>query len=149
MASAWSPTASACCSTTNSTTSPPQSAPPTRSASWATRPTCPVPANRPLPSMPPPIVLKDGKPVLVTGSPGGSRIISTVLQVIVNVLDYRMDVEDAGAAPRVHEQWPPGEVRIERGFADDALAALRAMGHTIVVPLGQTSANSIAVTPNG
>jgi len=99
--------------------------------------------------MTPTIVLKDGKPVLVTGSPGGSRIISTVLQVIVNVLDYKMDVAAAVAAPRLHHQWLPDVVRIERGFADDALAGLRARGHEVIEPLGQTSANSIAVTPNG
>jgi gamma-glutamyltranspeptidase/glutathione hydrolase len=109
----------------------------------------PGPGKRPLSSMSPTIVLKDGKPVLVTGSPGGSRIISTVLQVIVNVLDYQMDVAAAVAAPRLHHQWLPDEVRVERGFADDTLAALKAMGHVIVVPLGQTSANTIAVTPNG
>jgi gamma-glutamyltranspeptidase/glutathione hydrolase len=109
----------------------------------------PGPGKRPLSSMAPTIVLKDGKPALVTGSPGGSRIISTVLQVIVNVLDYRMDVAAAVAAPRLHHQWLPDEVRVERGFADDTLAALKAMGHVIVVPLGQTSANTIAVTPNG
>src|ERR1700710_2309230 len=109
----------------------------------------PGPGKRPLSSMAPTIVLKDGKPVLVTGSPGGSRIISTVLQVIVNVLDYQMDVASAVTAPRLHHQWLPDEVRIERGFADDPLAALKAMGHVIVVPLGQTSANTIAVTPNG
>ena len=109
----------------------------------------PGPGKRPLSSMAPTIVLKDGKPVLVTGSPGGSRIISAVLQVIVNVLDYQMDVAAAVAAPRLHHQWLPDEVRIERGFADETVAALKAMGHVIVVPLGQTSANTIAVTPNG
>jgi gamma-glutamyltranspeptidase / glutathione hydrolase len=109
----------------------------------------PGPGKRPLSSMSPTIVLKDGKPVLVTGSPGGSRIISTVLQVIVNVLDYHMDVAAAVAAPRLHHQWLPDEVRIERGFAETTLDALRAKGHRIVEPMGQTSANSIAVTPNG
>jgi gamma-glutamyltranspeptidase/glutathione hydrolase len=109
----------------------------------------PGPGKRPLSSMTPTIVLKDGKPVLVTGSPGGSRIISTVLQVIVNVLDYGMDVAQAVAAPRLHHQWLPDVVRVERGFADDTLAALRERGHQVIQPLGQTSANSIAVTPNG
>jgi gamma-glutamyltranspeptidase/glutathione hydrolase len=109
----------------------------------------PGPGKRPLSSMSPTIVLKDGKPVLVTGSPGGSRIISTVLQVIVNVLDYGMDVAAAVAAPRLHHQWLPDEVRIERGFADETLAALKAKGHRVIEPLGQTSANSIAVTANG
>ena len=109
----------------------------------------PGPGKRPLSSMSPTIVLKDGKPVLVTGSPGGSRIISTVLQVIVNVLDYHMDVAAAVAAPRLHHQWLPDEVRIEHGFADSTLEALRAKGHKVIEPMGQTSANSIAVTSNG
>jgi gamma-glutamyltranspeptidase / glutathione hydrolase len=109
----------------------------------------PGPGKRPLSSMSPTIVLKDGKPVLVTGSPGGSRIISTVLQVIVNVIDHHMDVAAAVAAPRLHHQWLPDEVRVERGFTEDTLAALRAMGHQVIEPMGQTSANSIAVTPNG
>jgi gamma-glutamyltranspeptidase/glutathione hydrolase len=105
--------------------------------------------KRPLSSMSPTIVLKDGKPVLVTGSPGGSRIISTVLQVIVNVLDYHMDVAAAVAAPRLHHQWLPDEVRVERGFPEATLDALRARGHHVVEPMGQTSANSIEVTPSG
>jgi gamma-glutamyltranspeptidase/glutathione hydrolase len=109
----------------------------------------PGPGKRPLSSMSPTIVLKDGKPVLVTGSPGGSRIISTVLQVIVNVLDYKMDVAAAVAAPRLHHQWLPDEVRVESGFPADVLFELRAMDHLIVEPMGQTSANSILVTPNG
>jgi gamma-glutamyltranspeptidase / glutathione hydrolase len=109
----------------------------------------PGPGKRPLSSMSPTIVLKDGKPVLVTGSPGGSRIISAVLQVVVNVLDYGMDVAAAVAAPRLHHQWLPDDVRVERGFADSTLAALRAKGHRVIEPLGQTSANSIAVTANG
>jgi gamma-glutamyltranspeptidase/glutathione hydrolase len=109
----------------------------------------PGPGKRPLSSMSPTIVLRDGKPVLVTGSPGGSRIISTVLQVIVDVLDYRMDVAAAVAAPRLHHQWLPDEVRIEHGFADDTLAGLKERGHRVIEPMGQTSANSIAVTDNG
>jgi gamma-glutamyltranspeptidase/glutathione hydrolase len=109
----------------------------------------PGPGKRPLSSMSPTIVLKDNRPALVTGSPGGSRIISTVLQVIVNVLDYGMNVAAAVDAPRLHHQWLPDEVRVERGFAEDTLVALRAKGHRLVEPLGQTSANSIAVTDDG
>jgi gamma-glutamyltranspeptidase/glutathione hydrolase len=109
----------------------------------------PGPGKRPLSSMSPTIVMKDGKPVLVTGSPGGSRIISTVLQVIVDVLDYHMDVAAAVAGPRLHHQWLPDEVRVERGFPDDILAGLRAKGHHVVEPMGQTSANSIAINEGG
>ncbi len=109
----------------------------------------PGPGKRPLSSMSPTIVLKDGKPVLVTGTPGGSRIISAVLQVVVNVLDYKMDVAAAVAAPRVHHQWMPDDVRVERGFSEEVLDALRAKGHRVIEPLGQTSANSIAVTRGG
>lgn len=109
----------------------------------------PGPGKRPLSSMSPTIVLKDGKVVLVTGTPGGSRIISAVTQIIVDVIDYNMDIAAAVAAPRVHHQWLPDEVRIERGFPDDVLAELKAKGHTLVEPLGYSSANSIAVTPNG
>jgi gamma-glutamyltranspeptidase/glutathione hydrolase len=109
----------------------------------------PGPGKRPLSSMSPTIVLKGGKPVLVTGTPGGSRIISAVLQIVVDVIDYRMDVAAAVAAPRVHHQWMPDVVRVERGFPADVLDALKAKGHDVLEPLGQTSANSIAVTPAG
>jgi gamma-glutamyltranspeptidase / glutathione hydrolase len=109
----------------------------------------PAPGKRPLSSMTPTIVLKDGRPVLVTGSPGGSRIISAVLQVVVDVLDYHMDVAAAVAAPRLHHQWQPDIVRVEYGFPEDVIAALKAKGHNLTEPLGQTSANSIAVTDYG
>jgi gamma-glutamyltranspeptidase/glutathione hydrolase len=72
-----------------------------------------------------------------------------VLQVIVNVLDYKMDVAAAVAAPRLHHQWLPDEVRVESGFPDNVLLELKAMDHLIVTPMGQTSANSIAVAANG
>jgi gamma-glutamyltranspeptidase/glutathione hydrolase len=109
----------------------------------------PGPGKRPLSSMSPTIVLKDGKPVLVTGTPGGSRIITAVTQVIVNAIDYKMDIAAAVAAPRLHHQWLPEDVRFERGFPDDVLAELKAKGHKVVEQLGQTSANSIAVSPHG
>jgi len=109
----------------------------------------PGPGKRPLSSMSPTIVLKDCKPVLVTGSPGGSRIISAVTQIIVDVIDYKMDIAAAVAAPRVHHQWLPDEVRVERGFPEQVLEELKAKGHRLVEPLGYSSANSILVTPNG
>src|ERR1700734_171913 len=109
----------------------------------------PGPGKRPLSSMTPTIVLKDGKPFLITGSPGGSRIITTVLQIVVNGIDRGMDIAGAGSGRRLHHQWLPDEVRIEHGFPEDVIAALKAKGHTIVEPMGQTSANSIAVTDHG
>lgn len=109
----------------------------------------PGPGKRPLSSMSPTIVLKDGRPLLVTGSPGGSRIISTVLQVIVNALDFDMNIAAAVAAPRLHHQWLPDEVRVERGFPEATLDGLRARGHRIATPLGQTSANSILIAAPG
>ena len=66
--------------------------------------------------MTPTIVLKDGKPVLITGSPGGSRIITAVLQVIVNAIDFGMPIDEAVTAPRLHHQWQPDEVMVEPGF---------------------------------
>ena len=88
------------------------------------------PGKRMLSSMTPTLVLKDGEPVLVTGSPGGSTIITTVLQVVTNVIDHGMDVATAVAAPRFHHQWLPNQVRYEPGaISEDALHDLSAMGH--------------------
>jgi len=109
----------------------------------------PGPGKRPLSSMTPTIILKDGKPFLITGSPGGSRIISTVLQVVVNAIDYHMPIGDAVSAPRVHQQWQPEEVSVEPGFAPEVLEGLARRGHQIVPTTPQTSANSIAVTTDG
>src|SRR6202163_788979 len=66
-----------------------------------------APGKRPLSSMTPTIVLSDGKPVLVVGTPGGSRIITTVLEIIVNVIDHGMTLQEAVDAPRIHHQWLP------------------------------------------
>ena len=107
----------------------------------------PGPNKRPLSSMTPTIVLKDGKPVLVTGSPGGSRIITAVLQIIVNTLDFRMSVADAVAAPRLHHQWLPDEVWAENGLPPSLLKALETRGHKIVPRIWGTSANSIQIGP--
>jgi len=109
----------------------------------------PGPGKRPLSSMTPAVVLKDGKPVLVTGSPGGSRIISAVLQVITNVIDFHLPISEAVSAPRLHHQWQPDEVFTEPDFSLDLLDALKARGHRIVPTQPHTSANSIEVTPNG
>ncbi len=109
----------------------------------------PGPRKRPLSSMSPTIVLKDGAPILVTGSPGGSRIITAVLQVISNMIDHGMNVGDAVGEPRIHHQWLPDEVFVEPGIRDATLDALRVLGHKITQRPPMTSANSIAVTPEG
>jgi gamma-glutamyltranspeptidase/glutathione hydrolase len=109
----------------------------------------PAPGKRPLSSMTPTILLKEGKPFLVTGSPGGSRIITAVLQVIVNVIDRGMDIASAVAAPRLHNQWMPDQVFVEPGFSDELIAALQARGDQVVAQRPFTSANSIMITPEG
>jgi gamma-glutamyltranspeptidase / glutathione hydrolase len=86
------------------------------------------PGKRPLSSMAPTIVLKDGAPYLITGSPGGSTIITVVLQEILNVLAFDMNVAEATAAPRIHHQWQPDVVISERGISDDTLRILEARG---------------------
>ncbi|HEY4140985.1 MAG TPA: gamma-glutamyltransferase [Pseudolabrys sp.] len=109
----------------------------------------PGPNKRPLSSMTPTIVLKDGKPFLITGSPGGSRIITAVLQQVVNVIDFKMPVDEAVGAPRLHHQWQPDQVFAEPGFDPAVLAALAARGHIITPTRPATAVNSIAVTPKG
>jgi gamma-glutamyltranspeptidase/glutathione hydrolase len=107
----------------------------------------PGPNKRPLSSMTPTIVLKNGKPFLITGSPGGSRIITAVLQVITNVIDFHMPIGEAVTAPRLHHQWQPDETYVEPGFAPAVLDALKARGHKIVPTEPHTSVNSIVVAP--
>lgn len=92
----------------------------------------PGPGKRPLSSMSPALVFKDGQLVLVTGSPGGARIITTVLQIIVNVIDHGMNAAEATEAVRVHHQWLPDELRVERGLSVDTIRLLEAKGHKVV-----------------
>ena len=106
------------------------------------------PSKRMLSSMTPTIVSKDDEVFLVTGSPGGSTIINTVLQVVVNVIDHGMSVEDAVSSPRFHHQWMPDIVRYEDGaITEQAISELRSWGHQGIsrsrFPLGD--ANSILV----
>lgn len=107
----------------------------------------PGPHKRPLSSMTPTIVLRRGTPVLVTGSPGGSRIITAVLQVISNVIDHGLPVADAVAAPRLHHQWLPDRVFVEPSWPRETLDALAARGHAIDLRPPGTSANSIQIFP--
>ncbi len=93
-----------------------------------------APGKRPLSAMTPTVVLKDGQLFLVLGSPGGPTIINTVLQTILNVIDYRMTIQEAVDAPRMHHQWIPDKLTLERtGFAQDVQEGLKARGHTLTL----------------
>jgi gamma-glutamyltranspeptidase/glutathione hydrolase len=105
----------------------------------------PGPNKRPLSSMSPTIVLKDGKVELVTGSPGGPRIITTVLGIVLGVIDFGMNIAEATDAPRVHHQWLPDELRVERGLSPDTLRLLRAKGQNVVEGNAMGSTATIAV----
>jgi gamma-glutamyltranspeptidase/glutathione hydrolase len=93
------------------------------------------PGKRPLSSMTPAIVLRDGRLFLVLGAPGGSRIINGVLQVLLNVVDFRMNIQDAVDRPRFHHQWKPDTLSMEEGFSPDTVDLLRRRGHQ-VAPIG-------------
>ena len=108
-----------------------------------------APGKRMLSSQTPTVVAKDGKPVLITGSPGSRTIINTVLQVVVNVVDFGMDVRAAVDAPRIHHAWMPDELRLEGVRQADRAGlaeSLRAMGHR-VVGTRQGDAHSIYIDP--
>ncbi|MCS6954102.1 MAG: gamma-glutamyltransferase [Bryobacterales bacterium] len=90
-----------------------------------------APGKRPLSSMTPTIVLRNGRLAMVLGSPGGPRIITTVLQVFLNLVDFNLDLWTAVLRPRFHHQWKPDAIVVEPGFSPDTLALLRAKGHRI------------------
>jgi gamma-glutamyltranspeptidase/glutathione hydrolase len=102
-----------------------------------------APLKRPLSSMTPTIVLKDGQPYLVTGSPGGSRIITTTLQLILNVVDHKMNIAEASAAPRIHHQWLPDYLRVERGISKDTIDLLEQKGHQIKIKQSMGSTQTV------
>lgn len=99
------------------------------------------PGKRPLSSMSPTLVLRDGQPWLATGSPGGSVIITTVIQTLLNAMEFDMNIATAAAAARVHHQWMPDQLRVEDGVSPDTLRLLEAMGHELALgkrTLGRT-----------
>lgn len=105
-----------------------------------------APGKRPLSSMTPTIVTKDGKLFMVTGSPGGGHIITIVLETLLNVIDYRMNVAQSVDAPRIHMQWLPDEVDYEAGALDAPTArALRADGYSLVQKEAWGAAEAIVV----
>ena len=113
-----------------------------------TMPNLAGPGKRMLSSMTPTIVTRDGRVVMVTGSPGGRTIINTLLETIVNVVDFRMSMQEAVDAPRFHHQWLPDQITVERGgFSAETLALLRRMGHQVTARERQGSAQVIGVDP--
>lgn len=105
--------------------------------------------KRPLSSMTPTIVLKDKKPFLVTGSPGGSRIITTSLQIILNVIDHQLNAAEATVAPRMHHQWEPDVTRVERGMNPDTIELLKQKGHKIIIGHSMGRAQTIKISEQG
>lgn len=101
--------------------------------------------KRPISSQSPTMVFKDGEPFLILGSPGGSRIINAVAQLIVNVIDHDMNIADATHQPRIHHQWVPNILEVEPGFNPDTQAALSALGHDVEVTFTMGSTQSIHV----
>lgn len=95
------------------------------------------PGKRPLSSMSPTIVVHDGKTVLVLGSPGSSKIITTVANVLMGVIDYHLNLQEAVDAPRFHNQWLPDVVNVEKTFFPDTLKILRNMGYKIQIGIGE------------
>lgn len=107
-----------------------------------------APGKRPLSSMSPTIVLKDGKPLMLTGSPGGSTIISTVVETMLNVLDFGMNAQQAVDAPRMHMQWYPDRIDVEPGYLrDDTRGALEHMGYELHTAQPWGAAEVIVVDP--
>jgi gamma-glutamyltranspeptidase/glutathione hydrolase len=109
----------------------------------------PGPFKRPLSSMTPTIGMRDGKPFIVTGSPGGSTIITTALQVVTGVIDFHQSIAEAVAAPRIHHQWLPDQVFVEATVPAETIRLLEARGHTVMVRPKWGSANSIEAAPDG
>ena len=93
------------------------------------------PGKRPLSSMSPTIVVRDGKPFLVLGSPGSSKIITTVANVLMGVVDYGMNIQEAVNAPRFHNQWLPDVLNVEKWFSPDTVSALEKMGYNVQIGL--------------
>jgi gamma-glutamyltranspeptidase/glutathione hydrolase len=109
-----------------------------------------APGKRPLSSMTPTLVFRpDGRPWLATGSPGGSRIITTVLQVLLNRLVHGLNLASAVASTRIHSQLWPDQISVEQGLSPDTVKLLEAKGHRVVVTAAMGSANSVEVLPVG
>jgi gamma-glutamyltranspeptidase/glutathione hydrolase len=107
-----------------------------------------MPGKRMLSSMTPTLVLKDGMPFLVVGTPGGTTICTSVFQTIVNIIDFNMSTEDAVWKPKFHHQWLPDKVDLEKGFPVETKKALEAMGYKTTERGGIGRTEVIKVLPN-
>jgi gamma-glutamyltranspeptidase / glutathione hydrolase len=107
------------------------------------------PGKRPLSSMTPTIILKNGKLFMTAGAPGGSRISTAVLQVILNVVDFGLNVQDAVDAPRFHHQWQPDRLSLERGVSPDTVALLKSRGYEVDYSAGVVLAQVAAIVSDG
>ncbi|MCL2934054.1 MAG: gamma-glutamyltransferase [Trichodesmium sp. MAG_R03] len=109
-----------------------------------------APRKTPLSSMTPTIVTENGRLIMATGSPGGSTIITTVLQIILNVLEHKMNAAEAVSAPRFHHQWLPDKLMLETGgFSEETVNELKQRGHNVVMRRGWGNANVVVVDESG
>jgi len=108
-----------------------------------------VPGKRPLSSMTPTILEKDGRLFMTVGAPGGSRISTAVLQVILNVVDFGMTIQDAIDAPRVHHQWMPDRLSLERAISPDTVEILKSRGYEVDYNPGVVLAQTAAIVSDG
>lgn len=106
------------------------------------------PFKRPLSSMTPTIVFHDSKPVIATGSPGGSRIITAVLQFLLNTLDFKMEISDATVAPRIHHQWKPDVLMLEKGFDIKHIESIEGFNQKVYISGPGTSLESLEIKNN-
>jgi len=107
------------------------------------------PGKRPLSSMTPTILVRDGRLFMTVGGPGGSRISTAVMQVILNVIDFRMNVQEAVDAPRFHHQWLPDKLSLERGISPDTVALLQSRGYDVDYSPGVVLAQVAAIVSDG
>ena len=107
-----------------------------------------VPEKRPLSSMTPTIILKDGIPYFATGTPGGSRIITTVLQSILNIIDFDFEVSDAILKPRIHHQWYPDILQLEKSFNSLHAETLAKKGYKVLMINPATSLQIVMMKNN-
>jgi gamma-glutamyltranspeptidase/glutathione hydrolase len=108
-----------------------------------------APGKRMLSSMTPTIVLKNGRPYIVTGTPGGTTIQTSVFQTLLNLIDFKLSPEMAINAPKFHHQWLPDELQLEKGFPEEVKNKLEAMGYKIKMAGGIGRTELILALPNG